>query len=144
MPSSCEMTNCLHRRGKWLSFVFIMFISNRLRSGLHAPREQRRSLLMWPGLRAVWWWVYFSPPPTPLRNINLRWPHGDALYSAHDWSGAFLHNIAITIPMVDLHTTRTYIGIKCSDVTVMSAGLTADSHYSTVAVDVLKWLRPPR
>lgn len=33
MLSSCEMTNCLYHRRKWLSFVFIMFISNRFPSG---------------------------------------------------------------------------------------------------------------
>lgn len=35
MPSSCVMTNCLHRRRKRLWFVFIMLMSCRFPSGLN-------------------------------------------------------------------------------------------------------------
>lgn len=44
MLSSCEMTNCLHHRRKWLSFVFIMFISNRFPSSSYAHNPQKRSV----------------------------------------------------------------------------------------------------
>lgn len=38
------MTNCLYHRRKWLSFVFILFISNRFPSGLHAHNEEKRNI----------------------------------------------------------------------------------------------------
>lgn len=56
MPSSCEMTNCLYHRRKWLSFVFVLFISNRFPFGFACTlrgEEKHWGLVMWTVL--IWW-----------------------------------------------------------------------------------------
>lgn len=45
MLSACEMTNCLYRRRKRLSFVAVTFISNRFPSGLHAHNGENGNIM---------------------------------------------------------------------------------------------------